>query len=93
MKFCGDAVGTDVWREGGVPADWSDAVLIPIPKKWDLSHCDNWRGIILTNVVGKVVARVIQRKLQKLVEDELPESQCCFRKSRGYWCYLCIKEL
>ena len=37
---------TEVWTESGVPADWSDAVLIPIPKKGDLSQCDNWRGIL-----------------------------------------------
>ena len=66
--------------EGRVPADWSDAVLVPIPKKGDLSQCDNWRGIALLDVVGKVVARVIQGRLQKLAEDELPESQCGFRR-------------
>ena len=74
---------TEVWTESGVPADWSDTVLIPIPKKGDLSQCDNWRGIALLDVVGKVVARVIQGRLQKLAEDELPESQCGFRKGRG----------
>ena len=72
----------DVWEEGCVPADWSDAVLIPFPKKGDLSDCDNWRGISLLEVVGKVVARVIQGRPQKLAEDELPESQCGFRKGR-----------
>ena len=35
----------DVWRERKVPSDWCDAVLVPIPKKGDLSRCDNWRGI------------------------------------------------
>ena len=38
---------------------------------------------MLLNVVGKVVARVIQGRLQKLAEEELPESQCGFRKGRG----------
>ena len=28
-----------VWEEQ--PRDWSDAILIPIPKKGDLSRCDN----------------------------------------------------
>ncbi len=62
----------DVWRECKVPADWCDAVLIPIPKKGDLSRCDNWRGIALLDVV---VARVLQERLQKVAEDDLPESQ------------------
>ena len=65
-----------VWREGSVPQAWRDAELIPIPKKGDLSLCDNWRGIALLDVVGKVVGRLIQSRLQHLAELELPESQC-----------------
>ena len=37
----------DVWEEGCVLTDWSNAVLISIPKKGYLSECDNWRGISL----------------------------------------------
>ena len=73
----------DVWRERKVPVDWCDAVLVPIPKKRDLSLCDNWRRIALLDVVGKVVARVLQERLQKLAEDELPESQCGFGEGRS----------
>ena len=58
-------------------------MLIPISKKGDLSKCDNWRSISLLDVVGKVIARILQDCLQKLAEDELPESQCGFRKGRG----------
>ena len=72
-----------VWREGKTPQDWRDAVLVPIPKKGDLACCDNWRGIALLDVVGKVAARVLQGRLQQLGEDVLPESQCGFRKSSG----------
>ena len=72
-----------VWEERRVPRDWSNAILIPIPKKGDRSRCDNWRGIALLEVVGKVVARVLQDRLQQLAEEELPESQCGFRKCRG----------
>ena len=44
-----------IWEEGAVPQAWRDAELVPIPKKGDLSHCNNWRGIALLDVVGKVV--------------------------------------
>ena len=71
------------WKEGEVPKDWSDALLVPIPKKGDLGKCDNWRGIALLDTVGKVAARIIQERLQALAEEELPESQCGFRKRRG----------
>ena len=72
-----------VWEQRQVPRDWSDAILIPIPKRGDLSQCDNWRGISLLEVVGKVMARIFQERLQQVAEDELPESQCGFRKGRG----------
>ena len=72
-----------VWKERQVPQDWSDAVLVPIPKKGDLIMCDNWRGISLLDVVGKVAARILQGRLQELAEEVLPESQCGFRKRRG----------
>lgn len=72
-----------VWRDGQVPRDWVDAVLVPIPKKGDLSNCDNWRGISLLDVAGKVAARLIADRLQELAEDVLPDSQCGFRRGRG----------
>ena len=68
------------WQAGAVPRDWKDAVIVPIPKKGDLKDCDNWRGISLLDVVGKVFARVIQERLQQLAEEILPDSQCGFRK-------------
>ena len=59
------------WEKGEVPKDWSDSLLVPIPKIGDRDNC---RGIALLDVVGKVVARIIQERLQDLAEEELPES-------------------
>lgn len=54
-----------------VPEEWRDAVLIPIPKKGDLTNCNKWRGTSLLDVTGKLFAKVIQRRLQKVVEEVL----------------------
>jgi len=54
-------------------ADWKDAEVVPVPKKGDLQNCDNWRGIILLDVVGKVFARIILERLQYIAEDIFPE--------------------
>ena len=59
------------WREKCVPKDWADAMPVPITKKGDLSNCDNWRDISLLDVVGKVITRVLQDRLQQLAEEEL----------------------
>ena len=70
-----------VWEEEQVPQEWVDSILVPIPKKGDLSRCDNWRGIALLDVVGKTVARIIQTRLQVFAENVLPDSQCGFGNS------------
>ena len=59
----------DVWPSEAVVKDCKDAVIVPIPKKGDLRECDNWRGISLLDVVGKVFGRVIQERLQVVVNE------------------------
>ncbi|KAG7309401.1 hypothetical protein JYU34_005368 [Plutella xylostella] len=36
---------TRIWETGLVPAEWKQGLLVKVPKKGDLSQCDNWRGI------------------------------------------------
>eukprot|EP00117_Sycon_ciliatum_P038167 scpid28799/ scgid28415/ Transposon TX1 uncharacterized 149 kDa protein; ORF 2 len=72
-----------VWSSGCVPGDWRDAQIVPIPKKGNLRVCDNWRGISLLDVVGKLFARIIHDHLEEIAEDILPDTQCGFRKGRG----------
>ena len=72
-----------MWEESRVPREWANAILVPITKKGNLRNCDNWRSIALVDMVGKVVAKILQERLQQVAEEELPESQCGFRKGRG----------
>lgn len=65
-----------VWYDQCVPQEWKDALIVPIPKKGDLSLCDNWRGISLLDVGGKLFTKVLQKRLQKVAEEVLPDSQC-----------------
>jgi len=48
-----------------------------------LSVCDNWRGISLLDVMGKLFARILNDRLQTVVEDFVADSQCGFRVGRG----------
>jgi len=58
-----------VWKEHKVPQEWENAILIPISKKGNLHVCcDNWRGVALLDVVGKLVGRIVQDRLQGLAE-------------------------
>ena len=72
------------WREGEVPQDMKDANIVTLyKKKGDRSDCNNYRGISLLSVIGKLFARVALKRLQVLAERVYPESQCGFRANRS----------
>ena len=73
------------WEDGSLPRDLKDARIVHLYKgKGDKSSCDNYRGISLLSIAGKIMAKVILNRLNSyLLDDILPESQCGFRKNRG----------
>ena len=72
------------WEEGSVPQDMRDATVVTLYKnKGDRSDCNNYRGISLLSIVGKLFARIVLKRLQKLAERVYPESQCGFRSNRS----------
>ena len=61
------------WQEGGVPQDNRDSKIITMYKnKGERNDCKNFRDISLRSIVGKVFARVILIRLQKLAERIYP---------------------
>ena len=66
------------------PQDMRDANIITLYKnKGDRSDCNNYRGISLLSITGKLFARVVLKRLQVLAERVYPESQCGFRSNRS----------
>ena len=72
-----------IWHSESVPDDWVKQLTIPLHKKGAHDQCDNFRGIALLSVPGKVFCRVIQRRLAESGDQLLRENQCGFRKGRG----------
>lgn len=61
-----------------------DAKIVTLYKnKGDRRDCNNYSGISLLSITGKLYARVLLGRLQKLAEHVLPESQCCFCSERS----------
>ena len=61
-----------------------DANIVTLYKnKGDRCDCNNYRGISLLSIVGKVFARVTLTRLQNLALQVYPESQCGFRAGRS----------
>eukprot|EP00731_Ephydatia_muelleri_P007652 Em0003g1900a len=74
---------TEVWSSELIPKEWVDSIIVPLPKKGNLQLCDNWRGISLLSVEGKVFARVLANRITPVAESILDETQCGFQKCRG----------
>ena len=58
-------------------------VFIPIPKKGNAKECSNYHTIALISLTSKVMLKILQARLQQYVNQEFPDVQTAFRKSRG----------
>ena len=73
-----------IWEKGEVPQDFKDASIVSLFKQGKKTLCDNYRGISLLSVAGKILARVILNRINHHITDVVcSESQCGFRKGRG----------
>ena len=56
--------------------------FIPIPKKGNAKECSNYHTTVLISHTSKVMLKIIQARLQKYMNCELPDVQVGFRKGR-----------
>ena len=74
-----------IWRQGKVPHQWKDAVITALHKKGDKTECGNYHGISLVSHAGKVLLKVVVRRLSAYcgAKGLLPEEQCGFQPDRS----------
>ena len=72
-----------IWKTQQWPQDWKRSLFIPIPKKGDAKEYSNYHTIALVSHTSKVMLKILQARLQKYVNRELPDVQAGFRKGRG----------
>ena len=72
-----------VWKYEEVPEDWKSGIVLPLPKKGDLTHCTNWRGISLLSTPGKVMATILLNRMKAAVDQTLRPNQAGFRPGRS----------
>ena len=71
-------------RTGIVPAAWKEADVVPIFKKGSKTSAENYRPVSLTSHLGKLLERLIRRKIVKFFEDQvLVNEQHGFRPRRS----------
>ena len=74
-----------IWGGGEVPQQWKDAIIMVLHKKKDRAGCGNNRGISLVAHAGKILMKIIARRLSEYCERVgiLPEEQSGFRPNRS----------
>ena len=72
-----------IWKTQWCPQDWKRSVSIPIPKKGNAKECSNYCTITLISHASIIMLKILQPRLQQYMNQELPDVQAGFRKSRG----------
>ena len=90
LKGGGDTVAkrlheiiVSVWRTEHAPEDWEKALLVPVFKSGDPSVLDNYRGISLLSIPGKVYSMIIGNRLKEWLDEQLLDVQSGFIAHRG----------
>ena len=71
-----------IWKTQQWPQDWKRSVFILIPKKGNAKECSNYCTVALISHASKVMLKILQARLQRHVNQELPDVQSGFRKGR-----------
>ena len=68
-----------------MPQQWKDAIIMVLYKTKDRTECGNYRGISLVAHAGKILLKIIARRLSECCERVgiLPEEQSGFRPNRS----------
>ena len=68
-----------------MPQQWIDAIIMALHKKKDRTECGNYRGNSLVAHAGKILLKIIARRLSEYCERVgiLPEKQSGFRPNRS----------
>ena len=53
-----------IW-DGDFPEAWNNASIVSIPKKGDLTDCDNYRGISLINNGIKIISKIVASRISE----------------------------
>ena len=71
-----------IWKTQQWPQDWKRSAFILIPKKGNAKECSNDHTTVLLSQAIKVMFKILQDRLQKYVNRELPDVQAGFRKDK-----------
>ena len=70
-----------IWKTQQWPQDWKRSVFIPTLQKGNAKQCSKYCTIALISHASKVMLKILQARLQRYVNSELPDVQAEFKKA------------
>ena len=80
-KICN--LANKIYDSGTILMQMRQSVFIAIPKKGDLSNCNNYRLISLMSHVTKIILRIILARVRNKINPEIRWEQFGFQKNKG----------
>jgi len=77
------SIWQQIWKTRQWSQNWKRSVFIPIPKKGNAKECSNYRTSALISHTSKIMLKILQARLQRYMNHELPGVQAGCRKGRG----------
>ncbi len=72
-----------------MPEDWRKAIIVLFYKgKGKREECNNYRGISLLSVPGKIYGRILNERMMKITDKSVDDKQGGFWKGRG-----CVNQI
>ena len=73
-----------IWDKAEAPDEWKEGFIIQFPKTSNLRECDNYRGITILSVPGKMFSRrLLDRMKTTAVDAKIRHTQVGFHKDRS----------
>ena len=74
-----------LFANGEYPKAWGEGIIVPIFKSGDTDDTQNYRGITLINVLGKIYSQVLLNRVSKWSEkhEKLSANQFGFQKGKS----------
>ena len=69
--------------EGYIPSEWKLANVVPVYKKDEKDHVENYRPISLLCIISKVLERCVLNRINDRLEDLIADCQHGFRSGRS----------
>ena len=69
-------------KNSAVATGWEKSVLTLVPNKGNFKECSNYHTITLISHDSKEILKILEARLQKYVNQELPDAQVGFKKAK-----------